>query len=257
MKKWEQFELGCTEYLNKEYGNYFKHLGFSDSTVNDIEFNKGRKKFFIEAKMPQAQSGQFVALADLKKRNIDYSPRNKSEINEYSNIILEHMNDNFEKYFDPGTKGTLIEINPDIISSWITNFYKKKGVEFFISKGKEYVIFPIDQYSKYFDIEATYRVKKSGSRNLAKCRYKEVIDELNKLKIEYELLNNGHIKSYNDLNNLVVSVNGFDHMLRKLEGNIYRIRTLSNTYSTTVIFKISLSKTQDKNDLNYFENRIK
>ena len=53
MAVWEDFEIECTEYLNKTFGKYanFVHQGGSDSTVPDIlvKTNKGTS-FYIDAK---------------------------------------------------------------------------------------------------------------------------------------------------------------------------------------------------------------
>lgn len=89
MSDWRQFELECVDYLKKQYGNFFEHLGFSDSTTSDIKYNRGDKSFFIEAKMPQAQSGQFVLLPDLKNRKFIFSPRNKSEMDKVKFSVID------------------------------------------------------------------------------------------------------------------------------------------------------------------------
>ncbi|WP_313018939.1 hypothetical protein [Acetoanaerobium noterae] len=54
--------------------------------------------FYIEAKMPSAQSGQFVLLPDSDKKEFVFSPRNKSKIDENVQFIIDHMNKNFSKY---------------------------------------------------------------------------------------------------------------------------------------------------------------
>lgn len=258
MNKWEKFELDCTKYLNETYGNKFKHLGSSDSSTSDIEYSDDDKSFFIEAKMPSAQSGQFVALANMDTKEIVYSPKNKTDLNEYSEFILDYMNKNFEKYFNPGTKGMDIDISQDVYSDWIINAYKKKDVKFVISKynDKEYVIFPLEQYKNYFQISAKYRVKKSGSRGVAKKRQDEVRDRLCELGVTYNVVNDFNIESKDNLEKYTFSANDYDYMIRNIEGDTYRIRTLSNTYNTTVIFSIKLLKGQDEKDLQIFEAMI-
>ncbi|MCT7850829.1 MAG: hypothetical protein N4Q26_01805, partial [Lactobacillus iners] len=73
------------------------------------------------------------------------------------------MNKYFEKYAHVDSIGQNIDIDPKIFNEWITNAYKDKGVKFMITKGKDYIIFPINQYGNYFFITAKYRIKKSGS----------------------------------------------------------------------------------------------
>lgn len=62
MAIWEDFEVECTDYLNKRFGAYarFIHQGGADSTVPDIlvETNSGHS-FYIDAKHSPAQCGQF------------------------------------------------------------------------------------------------------------------------------------------------------------------------------------------------------
>lgn len=97
MDDWKIFELECVDYLNKQYGGGFKHLGYSDSTVSDIEYKSGLNSFYIEVKMPVAQSGQFVLLVDQENREFVFSSRNKTKRDESVDFIIEHMNENFEK----------------------------------------------------------------------------------------------------------------------------------------------------------------
>lgn len=65
--EWENFENECVNFLSDKYGNYFELKGKTDSTVSDIYFSKNDKCFFIEAKMPSSQCGQFVLLPDKNK----------------------------------------------------------------------------------------------------------------------------------------------------------------------------------------------
>lgn len=37
MEKWKLFELDCNAYLNKKYGNFFTHFGFSNSMALAIQ----------------------------------------------------------------------------------------------------------------------------------------------------------------------------------------------------------------------------
>ena len=45
-------------------------------------------------------------------------------------------------------------------------------------------------------------------------------------------------------------------MIRKYDGNIHRIRKLSNTNNPNVIFSIKLVKEQDRFDLEEFKSRL-
>ena len=256
MSDWRQFELECVDYLNKRYGRFFEHLGFSDSTTSDIEYNRGDKSFFIEAKMPEAQSGQFVLLPDLKNREFIFSPRNKSKIDQNVESIIEFMNSDFEKYQNAGTRGENLDLPQELVSDWIINSYKSLGVEFFITKGDNFIIFPIHKYSKYFDINCKYRVKKSGSSSVPKSRQNDVKKKLQMMNFVFEELDNFMIKTVEDMDRVKFSVNDADYMIRLVGDDIYRIRKLSNTYNANVIFSIKLKREQEPNDLLEFESYL-
>ena len=70
MENWRKFELECVDYLNTTYGNYFSHLGFSDSTTSDIEYKKDEKSFFIEARCPQHKVDNLFYCRILIKRSL-------------------------------------------------------------------------------------------------------------------------------------------------------------------------------------------
>lgn len=256
MSDWRQFELECVDYLKKQYGNFFEHLGFSDSTTSDIKYNRGDKSFFIEAKMPQAQSGQFVLLPDLKNRKFIFSPRNKSEMDENVEFIIDLMNSDFEKYQNAGTRGENLDLPQELVSGWIINSYKRLGVEFFITKGNDFIVFPINQYNKYFDISCKYRVKKSGSSSVPKSRQNDVRKKLQMMNFDFEEQENFMIKTTNDMDKVKFSVIDSDYMIRLVSDDIYRIRKLSNTYNANVIFSIKLKREQEPSDLLEFESHL-
>lgn len=252
MEAWKEFELDCNKYLNEKYGNHFTHLGFSDSTVSDIKYENSEKIFYIEAKMPSAQSGQFVLLPDYENKKFLFSSRNKTEPNENTDFIINYMNQKFDMYSNYGTSGEKIDINQDVFGNWIINYYKQKGVEFFITKGENFIIFPVEKYKDYFFISANYRIKKSGSTDVPLNRQQDVIKQLNLMNIQYELKDEFKLVSTQDLDRFKFSVGDFDYMVRKIEKNLYRIRKLSNTRNPNVIFSIKLIKEQDEKDLDNF-----
>ena len=119
MKTWQEFENSCYEHLLKEYGDFcsFEQLGKSDSTNSDIKVTKRNKeKFFIETKDNRAQCGQFVLLPDEEKSEFVYSTRNKSNLNKYSQKIIDYMNKHFEVFAQAGTSGKDITISKDVLS---------------------------------------------------------------------------------------------------------------------------------------------
>ena len=114
MSTWEQFEIDCTRFLMEQFCEYatFIHQGGSDSTVPDIKVTtKKNKQFYIEAKHSPAQCGQFVLLPNVETRKFEYSRLNSTEINEFSKVIINHMNNNFEEFKEAGTAGKNIEFD--------------------------------------------------------------------------------------------------------------------------------------------------
>ena len=134
MRPGEQFELESLAYLESRYnknGIEFIHHDTTDSTGSDIEVVKnGRSIFFIEAKDTAAQSGQFVLLPNDTTRSFIFSPRNKSVPNEMTQIMIEYMNADYDRFNAAGTAGEALNINPDVFTNWIIGHYKEKNVKY-------------------------------------------------------------------------------------------------------------------------------
>lgn len=185
MIRGEEFEKECYEYLKEKYQDFdviFKRNGGMDSTKSDIEVFKNRKsQFFIEVKDAKAQSGQFVVLPDEETKTFSFSASNRSKENEMTKQIICFMNSRFSDFCNAGTKGILISLPSAISSQWIVDYYQQKRVRYIISRNKErtnYIIFPVEKMSVYFDIQAKYRVKKSGSRKPAQKDIPKIKDKI-------------------------------------------------------------------------------
>lgn len=263
MKAGEEFEIRCYEYLKKLYKTKetdFCHKGGMDSTKSDIAVLKnGKVSFFIEVKERLAQSGQFVLSPKEDMETFIFSPKNKSEPNEMTDIIIDYMNGDFWNFNRAGTTGKSLNINPNIFADWIVGYYKEKGVKYVISFDKDYVIFPIRRFQEYFNIIAKYRIKKSGSRvpakkdmeTIKKCikEYYHTAQFIQKEKRIYLQLDESLTKEK-------FSLGEYTYYLSERSSNEYEIRKLSNTYHMNVIFSIKLIKKQDKMDLSEFEEEL-
>lgn len=248
MSVWEKFETECVEYLNRTFGAYasFEGKGGSDSTVSDIKVsqlatNPG-KQFYIEAKHCPAQCGQFVLLPNLRTRTFEYSRLNATKINPYSMAIIEYMNGFFEEYKEAGTAGKDINIEngPAIFASWIIQAYKDKGAKLIITNNK--VILPVESFSRYFNVTATYRIKRSGSSSVGRGRMKVVSDYLKKNYPITSILSDKDklfVTSDRYLHNRRFIIDGTEYMI-SMRDNRYEIRRLSNTFNANVIFSIDL-----------------
>ncbi len=246
MTIWEEYEVECTEFLNKQFGEFAKfiHKGKSDSTIPDIEVvTNGGKKFFIDVKHCPAQCGQFVLLPNIAKGCFEYSHQNATAINRYSTAIMEYMNDDFEAFKEAGTSGKNIEMKngSEIFAKWIITAYKNKGAKYFITNN--FVILSVDDFFDYFFVSAKYRIKRSGSSSVGKSNLSNVLQCI-------ESGNYGVISSRCDKDKLFVTANRNIHNTRftlngteymfSLRDNEYEIRRLSNTFNANVIFSIDL-----------------
>ncbi|MEI0526766.1 hypothetical protein R4K54_12700 [Brachyspira murdochii] len=255
---WKELEQKCFNYLQSIYKNVnFNLVGGSNSNISDIKVID--KNFFIEVKSPSAQCGQFVVLEN--ENNFQYSDKNKTSVNQYSNYIIDYMNMNFEVFHNVGTKGVYLEgISKEIFYSWIIDFYKAKNTKYFITKKIDYIIIPLEKIHEYFYIKACYRVKKSGSSDPSNKNIEEIIYFLENYNIEFKLEIDGKklyiITEYNIVNK--IKINDYTYQFNKISEYKYNVRRLSNTSNANVIFSIKLIKNyQEEEDLISFLEDIK
>lgn len=259
----EAFEIECCNYLNKVYSStslYFDREGGMDSTKSDITVNKNDTLlFYMEAKEATAQSGQFVLIPDESSKSFIFSSKNHSEQNEMTDLIISYMNSDFDRFNNAGTAGEKLFINSTIFSNWIIKHYQDKNVKYVISKGKDYVIFPIEEFGSYFNIEANFRIKKSGSGEPAKCNHPDVKKIINQSYPSAQFTTKdkkifAHIDT--PINTTRFIMGKYTYYLSAKTSNLFEIRRLSNTYNMNVIFSIQLKQEQNINDLKKFETDI-
>lgn len=262
-EQWQYFEKECYLHLKNKYGKYatFTAYGQSDSTTPDVLTKlSDNTSFYIETKSPKAQSGQFVLLANEHEQKFDYSPRNVTPFLPATKIIIDYMNDNFNDFISAGTKGIHIDLNSNIFSSWIKDYYSNKMVRYFITKGNDYIIFPIEHFDKYFDVIATYRIKKSGSTTPTKSNIEEIQTILQNNHINGTIDNLGkemYLKTNANIDGQKLSGNKYTYLFKKGVNSNFLIRKLSNTNNANVIFQISLKKyEQNSEDLDDFLKTI-
>ena len=250
MSTWEQFEIDCTRFLMEQFGEYatFIHQGGSDSTVPDIKVTtKKNKQFYIEAKHSPAQCGQFVLLPNVETRKFEYSRLNSTEINEFSKVIINHMNNNFEEFKEAGTAGKNIEFDncQNVFNDWIIKTYKDKGVKFFITNNN--VILPIEDFAEYFNVSAKYRIKRSGSSSVGSGNVDKVTEYLKSTFSNIELTttyDKVFIYTNDNLHNQRFIIGRNEFMISKRENN-FEVRKLSNTFNANVIFSIELKTNKE------------
>lgn len=261
-EKWKINERLCAQYLNKNFGTAsvrFEQRGESDSTESDILIIKNNiKACYIEAKMEKAQCGQFVLFPNEENRTFEYSSRNHpNEPSNQATEIIAEMNRNFDKYHVPSGNNDL-DMDKNLFYDWIINHYSQHEVEYFIvSTGKEFLIFPIRNFDKYFDVSAKYRIKKSGSSDPARRDYIEIenffknYDSTTKSK---NISKKFFIQSCQAEDKAIYLINGNDYQIKVDHDNWFRVTRLSHTFNANVIFSISLKKKyQETSDLDEFK----
>lgn len=258
----EEFERRCLEYLRRIYskkGVSFEGEGGMDSTTSDIAVVKNDAvDFYIEAKDSPAQSGQFVLLPDEESKTFVFSPRNKSKKNDLTDIMIRYMNQHFDQYKDAGTSGKEIDIEPNVFAEWIIEHYRDKNVKYFISHDENYVIFPIRKFAEYFDILASFRVKKSGSGHPAKkdiAVLESIIKDMYPTALFKYDGKNMYVILEEPLTQKRFEYGDYEYYFSDVNqpADQYNITKLSNTRNKNVIFRIELKKRQDSDDLDEFE----
>lgn len=243
---WKDFEIDCTNYLNRKFGAYakFTHLGEEDSTRPDILVEtKTGKRFYIDAKHSPAQCGQFVLLPNIATTSFDYSPRNVNHLNAYAQIIMRHMNTDFDAFREAGTAGKDIILpnraSENVFSNWVIDTYSRKGAKFFITNN--YTLLPIERFQAYFNITAKYRIKRSGSSAVGHTRHSMVRSYIHPTDYSIKAFRADGEKLFvtatRNIHNQRFILQGYEYMFSQ-RGAEYEIRKLSNTYNANVIFSI-------------------
>ncbi len=257
-----EFEDECFNYLVRNYGNYAQFFpeGGANSYVSDIRvLSSARVRFYIEVKDKDAQCGQFVLLPKLNNRQYIYSERNETPRFPSTDRFLRYANEHFEDFINAGNAGIALDIDKSICYEWVMDYYRSKQARFFMTKGHEYIIFPINRFPTYFDIIPMFRTKKSGSAVPPISRHRLIENLFANAGIVgqyYVEDNHFYIKPSNN----ATSYNGrkiksvdYTYMLSLHAPNTYEIRQLSNTNNGNVIFKIQLKQyTQIQSDLSEF-----
>lgn len=256
--KWKQYEINSCNFLNSTYsklGFKFSNTGFSNSKESDVSIIKNNIKIgSIEAKLSPSQAGQFVICEF--GQGFEFSTKNFYPTNEYTRKIIEFINNNYYKYKDLSTKGISLDCEDDLLYNWVINHYKNnKKSDFIISSNNVNgynIIIPVEDIPQYFNISATVRNKKSGSRHLPKKLYdtcRDVLSE-NMDKKGYSVsniypdnkkyilklnkgsnLSNDDLKFYLDENELFLSDIG---------NNEFAIKVCSNTNNPNIVFSLKL-----------------
>lgn len=201
--------------------------------------------FFVEVKSSKAQSGQFVLKPDKENKVFLFSKSNKTKNNKYVTEIISHMNSNFSDYENPRTKGKVLNMDSNIFYDWIKDYYSSKEVQYIMTKNiNNYIFVPLDKLDIYFDVTATFRIKRSGSSKPSRNVYNNLIsfiqDKYPNSIIE-EDKKNLYFKIDNDLlhgTKFVIENNKYQFS-KTTDSYVYAVRKLSKTANPNVIFSLN------------------
>lgn len=249
MKNWQIFEKKCLDYLNQTNLDVMKKYtskGSSDSTISDIQVMENDVlSYYIEAKMPKSQCGQFVLLKNDNKE-FYFSERNKIAINEFSKQIIEYININ--KLNEIEKKHIPLVLSQELIVDYILTHYKEKEVKYIITKKKDdyqLILLNKDDLLNAFEFSGTLRMKKSGSRSLTKSFEDKLIQYIEKDFISKEIIDNKTMYLLNREGDFIIHVDGYDLFFKQQENKMYMVRMLSNTNNYCVIFSLNLRNIQE------------
>ncbi len=244
MKKWQIFEQDCLNHLiknNNDTTKKYTSKGSSDSTLSDIQvIVNDNISYYIEAKMPKSQCGQFVLLKN-EYNDFYYSEKNKLNINDFSKKIIDYINKN--KLNEINQKNIPLNLDQDLIIDYIIEHYKEKQVKYIISRKKDkYDLIPLihSELKEKFEFSGTLRMKKSGSRDLTKALEENLIDYIKDCYISKEIIDTKTMYNLNKEGDFIININGYDLYFKQQENKKYIVRVLSNTKNYCVIFSLNL-----------------
>lgn len=259
---WEDFEEYCLLYLRQQFAHIpnleFSLLGKSNSQESDILVVKNKRQlFYIEVKMAQSQSGQFVVLS--QENRFVYSPKNMHPADEYSREIIDYMNRDFDFLRQASTAGDILAIPSPLSASWIKQHYRNKDVSYIITHdGSDFIVLPLSKIDEYFDIEAKYRIKKSGSSDPSANNISELESLVNDSSAIYT---RGEKSTYLQTtrptihDGIKLEGDKYSYLLNEMAANKYKVRRLSNTHNANVIFSIKLKK-YPKSDITTLKSHL-
>ena len=266
--KTDRFESKCARYLRKQFPDHkFTVKGGSNNQVSDILVDD---KFYIECKMTEngdskagAQSTGFgLKIADNKFECSDTAEENESAIK-----MLDYINSNFDEFskFNEPLSGNLdLDLDPSVFAEWISNYYSNKNAEFFmIQHNGNFAIFKntLENLLKYFNIAATVRYYKYGTKNLPISQRDIALSALKKkYSISSVRYNNRecYVKTKDDIDSEYFDVDDLHLYIssKNQKPGEYRIMKLSGIGTPRVLFSLHSKTDQDEADLKQFEDYI-
>lgn len=266
MDKWKEFEHSATDFLNDYFKEFsFENLGDSDSTAPDITVQTQEGKFLtnIEVKYSPSQAGQIVVL--IKNGHFEFSEKSKNPKVSSTDMLIGHLNENYEIYSDVAQSSIAIEIEESILFSFIIEQYQHKNNDWIIASSKsssltkhDLCFIPLTDIPKYFEISVSLRRKKSGTRTLAKSMRESAEQIISKIFDNFEIkIEAKKTFLYGDIGTHPKELPE-NLYLSKKEENIYEIRKRSTTNNANIMFSLKLKNNytfQEEKFLKFLQNK--
>lgn len=273
--RWEKLERDCFQHLKKTYQHICSVIPFgkSNSTKPDIQIiTSSGKDFFVEVKAKSSQCCQFVLFPNPEKECFDFSVDNRIPFFDSHKTIIQHMDENYIKYHTVGETGIPIDVDKSVLYQLVYDYFKYKKVKYFMTENN--IIFPLEDFSNYFDIAAFYRKKTSGSSEPAITKNTtELTDGIkaNSISgtIEYKKIDKKrrcflHSDLYVHTKRIILEEytyqfkdNDYSKTIPRLMKYAFEIRRLSHTRNPNVICQLTLKNNeQNETHLKTFENEL-
>lgn len=182
INKWQELESRGSKFLNNLFPCVnFRESGGSNANESDITVTNYQDKilFRIEAKMIPAQAGQITVVDEGDKFSLSEQSSNPN--NSYTAEIINRLNINYSNLVPVGRTGKVLNIEESILINWVKQHYLSKDNSWMLSITKNDILskesltlVSIHNLEKYFTVKAVFRIKKSGSSNIAKSRIEDV-----------------------------------------------------------------------------------
>lgn len=248
MQKWKIFEQNASSFLNTLYPNFkFETIGSTDSNVPDIKaFDKeGKHLFNIEAKFSPAQAGQIVILNN--GSTFEFSDKSMNKRINSTDLIIEYLNNNYNKYAEVAQSAILIEVDSELLYSFIEEQYHLKGNQWIIASSQasslnssSVCLIPANELRDNFEVSASLRRKKSGTRDAPKKNREHVKKIISTIWDEYDIETDGKKTILRrDIGSHPCELPDNLYLSKKGD-NEYEIKVRSNTNNINVMFSLKL-----------------
>ncbi|MCB2356900.1 hypothetical protein [Clostridium estertheticum] len=282
MDKCKFFENEVSNFLNLEFKNYnlnFMIKGDSNNYENDIIIIKNNNSIeFIETNSLPCQSTQIIVFPIDK--SVEFIISEKSIYNPFSEQIIKYMNENLSKINKKSITGIELHLDKSILFSWIKyHYHTNENSEYIIAGNLDNfkLFIPLDEINSFFDVNCTYRKKRSGTTYLPQkydylffSKFLPYIKNQNiiflkkhRLKVKETQKNKLYIEVSSKINkkDLYLKFDAFTSFLSyKGESNnihTYEVKKRNTTIDPSIVFSFKLSnKLQNQFGFQKFKNYI-